>query len=61
MTSSSVYGPQPLYIGGTHVDATSGEHFSTFDPATGECLATVGQASRADIERAVASAREGQR
>ena len=61
MTPSSVYGPQPLYIGGAHVDATSGEHFATFDPATGECLATVGQASRADIERAVASAREGQR
>ena len=61
MPLPSVYGPQPLYIGGAHVDATSGEHFETFDPATGECLATVGQASRADIERAVASAREGQR
>jgi betaine-aldehyde dehydrogenase len=61
MPLPSVYGPQPLYIGGAHVDATSGEHFETFDPATGECLATVGQASRTDIERAVASAREGQR
>ncbi|MGG1948474.1 betaine-aldehyde dehydrogenase [Trinickia sp. NRRL B-1857] len=61
MTQSSVYGPQRLYIGGTYVDATSGETFATFDPATGECLATVGQAGRDDIERAVASARDGQR
>ena len=60
MTLSSVYGPQRLYIGGTYVDATSGTHFETFDPATGERLATLGQASAADIERAVASAREGQ-
>ena len=26
MPLPSVYGPQPLYIGGAHVDATSGEH-----------------------------------
>jgi betaine-aldehyde dehydrogenase len=61
MTQSSVYGPQRLHIGGTYVDATSGETFATFDPATGECLATIGQAGRDDIERAVASARDGQR
>ncbi len=61
MTLSSVYGPQRLYIGGAYVDATSGSSFETFDPATGERLATVDEASRADVERAVASAREGQR
>lgn len=61
MTQSTVYAPQLLYIGGAYVDATSGESFETFDPATGECLATVAQASRADIERAVASAAQGQR
>ena len=61
MTLSCVYGSQRLYIGGAYVDATSGTHFETFDPATGERLATVEQASRADIERAVTSAREGQR
>src|SRR5258708_6938882 len=55
------YGLQRLYIGGGHVDATSGEAFDTFDPATGEKLATVQQASAADIDRAVQSAREGQR
>ena len=61
MTLSSVYGPQRLYIGGAYVDATSGASFETFDPATGERLATVSEASRADVERAVASARDGQR
>ncbi|SAL73701.1 betaine aldehyde dehydrogenase [Caballeronia terrestris] len=52
---------QRLYIGGAHVDATSGETFDTLDPATGETLASVQQASAADIDRAVRSAREGQR
>ncbi|MEX3931937.1 betaine-aldehyde dehydrogenase [Paraburkholderia phymatum] len=56
-----VYGLQRLYIGGEYVDATSGLTFDTLDPATGETLATVQQASVADIERAVQSAREGQR
>ncbi len=55
------YGLQRLYIGGEYVDATSGVTFDTFDPATGEKLATVQQAGEADIERAVQSAREGQR
>ncbi|HDV6319317.1 TPA: betaine-aldehyde dehydrogenase [Burkholderia multivorans] len=57
----SVYGLQRLYIGGGYVDATSGKTFDTFDPATGEHLAQVQQASAADVDRAVASAREGQR
>ncbi|MCO4880816.1 betaine-aldehyde dehydrogenase [Paraburkholderia caribensis] len=56
-----VYGLQRLYIGGEYVDATSGATFDTFDPASGELLATVQQASEADIDRAVQSAREGQR
>ena len=57
----SVFGLQRLYIGGGYVDATSGKTFDTFDPATGELLAQVQQASAADVDRAVASAREGQR
>jgi betaine-aldehyde dehydrogenase len=52
---------QRLYIGGAYVDATSGETFDTLDPATGETLANVQQASSADIDRAVRSARAGQR
>jgi betaine-aldehyde dehydrogenase len=55
------FGLQRLYIGGEYVDASSGTTFDTFNPATGEKLATVQQASAADIDRAVQSAREGQR
>jgi betaine-aldehyde dehydrogenase len=54
-------GLQRLYIGGEYVDATSGATFDSFDPATGEKLATVQQASAPDIDRAVQSAHEGQR
>ncbi|WP_186128692.1 betaine-aldehyde dehydrogenase [Burkholderia gladioli] len=57
----TVYGLQKLYIGGAYVDATSGISFDSFDPATGEHLATIQQAGEADVQRAVESAREGQR
>jgi len=57
----SAFGEQRLFIGGEYVDATSGETFDTLDPATGETLARVQQASQADIDRAVRSARQGQR
>ncbi|MDR5776130.1 MULTISPECIES: betaine-aldehyde dehydrogenase [unclassified Caballeronia] len=52
---------QRLYIGGAYVDATSGETFVTLDPATGESIAHVQQASQADVDRAVHAAHEGQR
>lgn len=48
-----------LFIDGEQVDATSGETFPSLSPATGETIATVQQASSADVDRAVASAREG--
>ncbi|MEW9582345.1 betaine-aldehyde dehydrogenase [Paraburkholderia sp. DGU8] len=57
----AVFATQRLYINGTYVDATSAETFETLDPATGETLASVQQASAADVERAVQSARDGQR
>ncbi|WP_028223531.1 betaine-aldehyde dehydrogenase [Paraburkholderia oxyphila] len=57
----SVYPLERLFIDGAFTDATSGETFETRDPATGELLATVQQASAADIDRAVQSARAGQR
>ncbi|MDJ1164483.1 betaine-aldehyde dehydrogenase [Burkholderia gladioli] len=57
----TVYGLQKLYIGGAYVDATSGVTFDSFDPATGQHLATIQQAGEADVQRAVDSAREGQR
>jgi betaine-aldehyde dehydrogenase len=57
----AVFAMQRLYIGGAYADATGGEHFDTLDPATGETLASVQQASAADIERAVQTAQNGQR
>jgi betaine-aldehyde dehydrogenase len=50
---------QKLYIDGRLVDATSGETFSTINPATGQPLATVHAASSADVERAVEAAQRG--
>ncbi len=44
------------YIDGEYVDATSGEAFDSINPATGEVLTSVQQASAADVDRAVASA-----
>jgi betaine-aldehyde dehydrogenase len=48
-----------LYINGSLQSATSGETFTTFNPATGEALAEVGQASQQDVDSAVASAQAG--
>ena len=50
---------QALYIHGQYQDATSGETFATRNPATGEVIAEVQQASAADVDKAVASAKEG--
>ncbi|TRX74070.1 betaine-aldehyde dehydrogenase [Pseudomonas mangiferae] len=52
---------QLLYIGGRYVPAASGETFETINPANGEVLARVHRAGREDVERAVASAAEGQK
>ncbi len=52
---------QQLYIHGKLVDATSGKTFQTVNPATGEVIAEVQVANQADVERAVASAAEGQK
>ncbi|RED49846.1 betaine-aldehyde dehydrogenase [Aestuariispira insulae] len=52
---------QKLYIGGEYVDATSGETFQTVNPATGEVICEIQIASEADVDRAVESARAGQK
>ena len=57
----AVFATQRLYINGTYVDASSAETFETLDPATGDTLASVQQASAADVDLAVQSARDGQR
>ena len=55
------FAEQLLYIGGQYVAASSGETFDSINPATGEVLAKVQCASQADVDRAVASAAEGQK
>ncbi len=49
------------YINGGPADAASGKHFNTINPATGELLARVQQATQSDVDRAVTSAQQGQK
>ncbi|RKR02637.1 betaine aldehyde dehydrogenase [Kushneria sinocarnis] len=51
---------QQLFIGGKRVDATSGKTFNSINPWDGSVLAEIQQAARADVDRAVEAAREGQ-
>ncbi|SFT32081.1 betaine-aldehyde dehydrogenase [Halomonas saccharevitans] len=53
--------PQTLYIDGRHTAATSGETFPVVNPFDGSLLAEVPQAAAADVDAAVAAARQGQR
>jgi malonate-semialdehyde dehydrogenase (acetylating)/methylmalonate-semialdehyde dehydrogenase len=46
------------FIGGRHVSGTSGRFGDVFNPATGEVQARVPFANRAEVERAVAAARQ---
>lgn len=52
---------QKLYIGGQFVDSSSGATLQSINPANGEVLANIQRASQDDVERAVASAEEGQK
>src|SRR6478752_3400704 len=47
-----------MLIDGKWVDAASGKHFESRNPATGELLATVAEGEAEDINRAVAAARK---
>jgi len=49
--------PKGLLVDGESVEARSGRTFDTINPATGELLATVADASAADVDRAVTAAR----
>ncbi|GES41105.1 aldehyde dehydrogenase [Rhizobium dioscoreae] len=51
-------GFRPMFIGGQWVAAQSGEVSETYNPATGAVLATVPLAAPADVDRAVAAARQ---
>jgi aldehyde dehydrogenase (NAD+) len=49
---------QPLFIAGQFVAGTSGKTFPAIDPATGETLCQVHEASAADVDRAAKAARQ---
>ncbi len=46
------------FIGGKWVDAISGKTFDTFDPGSGRVIAEVAECDAADVDKAVAAARE---
>ena len=46
-----------LIIDGQRVNASDGGTFDVYDPSSGNMLATVAKATRADVKRAVQSAR----
>src|SRR5438876_4638854 len=50
--------PRHMLINGNWVDAVSGKTFPTYDPSTGEVLATVAEGDKADIDLAVKAARK---
>ena len=50
--------PIRMFIGGEWVEAADGGTFDTLDPGDGSKLATVVEGQGADIDRAVAAARE---
>ncbi len=49
--------PRKLLIGGKWVEAQTGSTFPTFDPATGEILASLAEGTKMDIDLAVQAAR----
>lgn len=50
--------PQRLFIGGQWVKSSSGKTFPTYDPSTGKKLADVAHGTAADVDAAVAAARQ---
>jgi betaine-aldehyde dehydrogenase len=56
-TASALPRRYQLFIDGQWVDAESGKTFATPNPSTGETLAEVAEADKADVDKAVAAAR----
>ena len=48
-----------LYVHGDYIESSSGEAFHSINPANGEVIATIGQASEEDVEKAILSAEKG--
>jgi acyl-CoA reductase-like NAD-dependent aldehyde dehydrogenase len=55
------YLPSRMVINGEHVEALRRKTFTTYDPATGQALATVPQAEAEDVDRAVTAAKSALR
>jgi phenylacetaldehyde dehydrogenase len=55
---SFVEKPRQMLINGRWVDSVSGKIFPSYDPSTGEVLATVAEGDQADIDLAVKAARK---
>lgn len=55
--SEFLKGTKKLFINGQWVESVNGRTFETFNPATGEALAVVHEATEQDIDRAVRAAR----
>ena len=53
----SLQEPQKMFLGGDWVHSSGGKSFATTDPATGEILTEVPEASKDDVDSAVAAAR----
>jgi aldehyde dehydrogenase (NAD+) len=53
----AIRGTYGLFVDGDFAAPLSGEHFTTVNPASEEPLASVAEAGKADVDRAVASAR----
>ena len=47
-----------LFINNDWVDSASGKSFATVDPSTGETISSVSEATKPDVDRAVAAARQ---
>ncbi len=55
MTTTTTF-TEGLLINGQRVDASDGKTFDVFDPSSGEKLATIAKATKADVDRAVKAA-----
>ncbi|MFT2111159.1 betaine-aldehyde dehydrogenase [Marinomonas sp. 2405UD68-3] len=53
--------PHQQYINGRYHASTSNEQFETLNPATGDVIATIELAGSAEVDEAVAAAKEGQK
>src|SRR5476649_2142525 len=57
----SRYGTQKLYIDGRYQESTGNETFDAINPANGEVIATLPNATAEDVDVAVNAARQGQK